>query len=41
MGRSLLLLVSGLTIITGLIQINNSKRISEIPDLSSKFYKGL
>ena len=38
MGRSLLLLVSGLTIITGLIKVNNSKRISEIPDLSSKFY---
>lgn len=38
MGRSLLLLVSGLTIITGLIQVNNSKRISEIPKLSTKFY---
>lgn len=38
MGRSLLLLVSGLTIIMGLIQVNNSKRISDIPNLSSKFY---
>ena len=38
MGRSLLLLVSGLTIITGLIQVNNSKRVSEIPNLSHKLY---
>lgn len=38
MGRSLLFLVSGLTIITGLIQVNNFKRISEISNYSTKQY---
>ncbi len=39
MGRSLLFLVSGLTIITGIIQVNNSERITEIPEISVDYYK--
>lgn len=39
MGRSLLLLVTGLTIITGLIQVQNSERTAEIPKVSEEYYK--
>lgn len=38
MGRSLLFLVTGLTIITGIIQVNNSERVTEIPEVSVDYY---
>ena len=38
MGRSLLFLVSGLTIITGIIQVNNQERVTEIPEVSVDYY---
>lgn len=38
MGRSLLFLVSGLTIITGIIQVNNSERVTDIPEVSVDYY---
>jgi len=38
MGRSLLFLVSGLTIITGIIQVNNAKRVTAIPEVSVDYY---
>lgn len=39
MGRSLLLLVTGLTIITGLIQVNNSDKVTDIPEVTTDYYK--
>lgn len=39
MGRSLLFLVSGLTIITGIIQVSNQERLTEIPVVTSEYYK--
>lgn len=39
MGKSLLFLVSGLTILTGIIQVNNSERMSEIPAVTTDYYK--
>ncbi len=38
MGRSLLFLVTGLTIITGIIQVNNSERVTDIPEVSVDYY---
>ncbi len=38
MGRSLLFLVSGLTIITGIVQVNNQERVTDIPEVSVDYY---
>ena len=39
MGKSLLFLVSGLTIITGLVQVNNAKRMETIPEKTISYYQ--
>ena len=39
MGKSLLFLVTGLTLITGIIQVRNSDRIEAIPNLTNDYYK--
>ncbi|MBO6792465.1 MAG: DUF4900 domain-containing protein [Balneolaceae bacterium] len=39
MGRSLLFLVSGLTIITGIVQVNNQERLTAIPVVTTDYYK--
>lgn len=39
MGRSLLFLVSGLTILTGIVQVNNQDRVAEIPVVTTDYYK--
>lgn len=39
MGKSLLFLVSGLTILTGIVQVRNSERISEIPSVTTDYFK--
>lgn len=39
MGKSLLFLVGGLTIVTGIIQVRNSERVSEIPAVTTDYYK--
>ncbi len=39
MGKSLLFLVGGLTIVTGIIQVRNQERVSEIPALTTDYYK--
>lgn len=39
MGRSLLFLVSGLTILTGIVQVTNQERVAEIPVVTTDYYK--
>ena len=39
MGRSLLFLVAGLTIITGYIQMQNKDRVTELPEITTFYYE--
>ena len=39
MGKSLLFLVTGLTIVTGLVQVRNADRIADIPTVTTEYFK--
>lgn len=39
MGKSLLFLVGGLTIITGMMQVQNNERVRELPELTNSYYE--
>ncbi len=39
MGKSLLFLVGGLTIITGFMQVQNQKRMTSLPEVNSAYYE--